>query len=72
MYNDGRRKTFYFVAVNLLPLEDIEHVMKQIVENTSLDNSTIKEKAEYVVSLFQNVADQKGLTLKIRKKPTRK
>jgi len=67
-YNDGRRKTFYCVALNLLPLPIIENVMKQVVENISLNNFTIKEKAKNVVSLFQNAAVQQGLTLKLRKK----
>ncbi len=39
-------------------------------DNTSLE-LTIKEKAEYVVSLFENVALQEGLVLKLRKKPTK-
>lgn len=51
-YNDGRRKTSYCVAISLLPLEDIENVMKQVVENTSHDY-TIKEKIEHIASLFK-------------------
>lgn len=70
-YNDGRRKTFYCVAINLLPLQDIESVMKQVAENGSFSNFTIKEKAEKVVALFQNLAIQHGLVLKLRKKPVR-
>ncbi len=70
-YNDGRRKTFYCVAINLLPLPVIENVMKQVVENTSFNNLTIKGKTENVVSLFQNFANQQGLMLKLRKKPGR-
>lgn len=66
-YNDGRRKTFYCVAINLLPLQDIENVMKQ-VENTSCDKLTTKEKAENIVSLFQDIARKQGLILKLRKK----
>ena len=69
-YNDGRRKTFYCVAVNLLPLQDIENVMKQ-VEESPLNNLTIKEKAEIIVSLFQDIALSQGLILKLRKKPVK-
>jgi hypothetical protein len=71
-YNDGRRKTFYCVAINLLPLQDIENVMKQVVENISFNNLTIKEKAEMVTSLFQNLAIQQGLVLRLRKRPDKK
>ena len=68
-YNDGRRKTFYCVAINLLPLQDIEKIMSQTANNTLLNKLTIKEKADYVVSLFQSFAAQEGLVLKLRKKP---
>jgi len=71
-YNDGRRKTFYCVAINLLPLQDIENVMKLIAENTSFNNLAIKEKAENIVSLFQDIAVQQGLILKLRKKSVKK
>lgn len=69
-YNDGRRKTFYCVAVNLLPLRDIEDVMIQIAENSSCDS--LKEKAENAVSLFQNLAVRQGILLKLRKKQVQK
>ncbi|MHB1152426.1 MAG: DUF3795 domain-containing protein [Eubacteriales bacterium] len=65
-YNDGRKKTFYCAAVNLLPLRDIENIMTQIAENTSCNN--LKEKAELAVSLFQNLAVRQGVVLKLRKK----
>ncbi len=64
-YNDGRRKTFYCAAVNLLSLRDIENIMKQIAENSSC--SSLKEKAELAVSLFQNLAVRQGIVLKLRK-----
>lgn len=67
-YNDGRRKTFYCVAINLLPLKDIENVMNYVVENASFNNLTIKEKAENIVSLFQDLAAKQGIILRLRKK----
>ena len=69
-YNDGRKKTFYCVAVNLLPLQDIENAIKHAAENTSYN--TIKEKAEIIASLFKDLAVQNGLVLKLRKKPVKK
>lgn len=71
-YNDGRRKTFYCVALNLLPLQDIENAMKQVVENSAFNNLTIKEKAENIASLFQHYAAKQGIVLKLRKKPAEK
>lgn len=63
-YNSGRRKTFYCVAVNLLPLND--------VENVSFRGQTAKEKEEEIASLFQDIAAQQGVVLKLRKKPAKK
>ncbi|MFA5561426.1 MAG: DUF3795 domain-containing protein [Eubacteriales bacterium] len=70
-YNDGRRKTFYCLAVNLLPLQDIENVMKQLTAAPSLPHLPIKEKAEKVVFLFGRLALQQGLVLKLRKKESK-
>lgn len=69
-YNDGRRKTFYCVAVNLLPLPQIEKIMEQADNNTSLRSLSIKEKSAYLVALFQDTASQEGLVLKLRRKPS--
>jgi hypothetical protein len=44
-YNDGRRKNFYCIAVNLLELQDVKSVMEQIATKTGSDNLTFKEKA---------------------------
>lgn len=71
-YNDGRRKTFFCVAINLLELQDIKSIMKQITDNTELNNLSLKEKAAYVVQLFQNVATQQDILLKLRKRPSKK
>ena len=71
-YNDGRRKTFYCVAVNLLPLKDIENVMNSVVENTSFNNLTLKEKAENIISRFQDIAAKQGIILRLRKKTIKK
>lgn len=67
-YNDGRRKTFYCVAINLTPLQQIESIMEQAANNSYLSTLGIKEKSAYIVSLFQEYASQEGLVLKLRKK----
>lgn len=68
-FDDGRKKTFYCVAINLLPLWQVEKVMQQITDNACLDVLTIKEKTAFAVGLFQVYASQEGLILKLRKKP---
>ena len=65
-YNDGRRKGFYCLAINLLELADIEVIMEKIRSEVSL-LATSKEKAVAAVSLFNTIADEKGISLKLRK-----
>lgn len=67
-YNDGRRKSFFCTAVNLLELQDIREVMRQIISETSPD-MPVSEKALLAVRHFQAKADQRGISLKLRKKP---
>ena len=66
-YNDGRRKSFFCVAVNLLDLCDIKAVMNRIAAGTTPD-STLKEKATVAASLFIEMADTKAVSLKLRKR----
>ena len=66
--NDGRKKTLFFVAVNLLELPDINEILVQIKSNSELDGFTLKEKSAYVAGLFQNAAKQKNIELKLRRK----
>ena len=64
-YDDGRRKSFYCLTVNLLEPEDLYSVIEQIRNIGS--QISLKEKAKKAVSLFQAVADEKGIILKLRK-----
>ena len=65
-YNDGRRKNFYCIAVNLLELADVSAIMSQI-ENETDPQTPVKEKAAMAVRLFQAKADEIGIELKLRK-----
>lgn len=65
-YNDGRKKTLFCVAVNLLELDDLENIIFELDENTS--NLTLKEKSAYAASLLQEAAKQNNIVLKLRKK----
>lgn len=42
-YNDGRRKNFFCVAVNLLELSEIQEAIKQIQSNDELPSTPFKE-----------------------------
>jgi len=57
-YNDGRRKTLYCLAVNLLLLQDTENALNQISEDETFKNLPTKAQADYITSLFQNMAMQ--------------
>ena len=70
-YNDGRRKNFYCIAVNLLDLPDSKEAMRHIRTEIKPE-FTMKEKASAAAAYFQEAADKKGLVLKLRKKPKEK
>lgn len=67
-YNDGRRKNFFFVAVNLLELSELQETMKQLQFNDELSSLSVKEKCLYVVEAFQKIANSKNIELKLIKK----
>ena len=65
-YDDGRRKGFYCTAVNLLALKDIKTIMEKI-DNEIDPDATLKNKAGSVVRLFEEMAAQRDISLKLRK-----
>lgn len=68
-YNDGRRKSFFCLSVNLLELEDIKDVMRRLTEAEGPDVRGLKQKAVQAAELFQDMAEQRNLVLKLNKKP---
>ena len=66
-YNEGRRKSFFCIAVNLLDIQDVRDAMKQIEEKISQEN-TVKENAAIAAGIFQAMADKRNISLKLRKK----
>lgn len=66
-YNDGRRKTFFCVAVNLLELEDLERAVRQLGAEKEADSLPMKEKAARAVCLLQAAADERKIALRLRK-----
>lgn len=67
-YNDGRRKSFFCLAVNLLECEVLQAVMDQVKAVPEPAGRTIKERAAGVVKLLQDAADERGIVLKLKKK----
>jgi hypothetical protein len=66
-FDDGRRKNFFCLAVNLLELSDIKGVMAQLDAETKPDSQP-KEKAAVAVLLLLEMADSRKVTLELRKK----
>lgn len=70
-YNDGRRKTFYCLAVNLFALKDLQIVMERIREIV-IESDSLKEKAVKCVNCFNEMAKQRNIVLKLNKRKRRK
>lgn len=67
-YNDGRKKSFFCTAVNLLDLADLKTVMAQLAADVPPE-AAVKEKAALAAAAFQAMAATRNLTLKLHKKP---
>lgn len=68
-YNDGRRKTLFNTAAYLLPLEDLQSVMTGLNSLPELAGQSVKERALAAVELLREMADRRGISLKLNKKP---
>ena len=67
-YNDGRKKTLFCVAVNLLELQELQTVLKEIDRKPDMETLTLKEKSAFVAGLLQDAAATKNIDLKLHKK----
>jgi hypothetical protein len=63
-YNDGKRKSFYCLAVNLIDLNDLEKIVEQIENETNLKG---KEKILFIVELIKTIAQKREISLELRK-----
>ena len=69
-YNDGRKKTLFCVAVNLLELDELAEVIKRT--DIKAQGMPIKEKAPFISSLLQLCAANKVIWLNIAKSTLKK
>ena len=67
-YNDGRKKTLFCVAVNLLELQELQTVLREIDRKPDMETMTLKEKSTFVAGLLQDAAATKNIDLKLHKK----
>lgn len=66
-YNDGRRKSFYCIAVNLIRLSALEQVMETIDREIKEQDLDLKGKIILVVELFESTAKKENIELRLRK-----
>lgn len=68
-FDDGRRKGFYCLAVNLLDVDTLHRVMDSIETSTGKEAMDRKEIAKVTVTAFQAMAERQGILLHLRAKP---
>lgn len=66
-YNDGRHKSPFCTAVNLLELDSLRRIMGQCEAGVTAE-MTIKERAALVTAKLNAAAETQGISLKMRKK----
>ena len=67
-YNDGRKKTLFCVAVNLLELQELQTVLREIDRKPDMETLTLKEKSTFAAWLLKAAAEKNNIDLKLRKK----
>lgn len=65
--NDGRRKTLFSLAANLLELEDLREILERLAGEAS--GLPIKERAGRAAALCKEAAARRGVELRLRKPP---
>ena len=67
-YNDGRKKTFFCVAVNVLALQELKEILAQIEGNSAFTAMERANQCKFVSGLFEEKAQELGIEFKLRKK----
>lgn len=67
-WNEGRRKTLFGLAVNLLPLGDLQRITNDLNMKSAQNPMTKKEAADFLTASFLDAAVSQGIELKLRKK----
>ena len=64
-YNDGRKKTLFALAANLLELEDLREILERLSEETA--QLPLRERAVRAAALCREAAALRGIDLRLRK-----
>jgi len=71
-FNDGRSKSYFCIAVTLLPIEDLELSIAKArskIKEKGLESDDIKTKNKIVKEFLNNFAVDRRIELKLRRKP---
>ena len=66
-FNDGRTKSFYCLAVNLLSISKLKAIFGEIKNKISKLNMDEKNKIKLIIDLFETEAKKENIFLKLRK-----
>lgn len=67
-YNDGRKKTFFSVAVNVIPLTELKEIMQEITRMSNEETLVDGKKCKLVYEIFEKKSKELGFTFTLRKK----
>lgn len=67
-YNDGRKKTLFCIAVNLLPAEEIRSLLQQAQSQPDFQAMEKQAQSAHIARQLQALAASKGIRLALRKK----
>jgi hypothetical protein len=70
-FNDGRSKSFYCHAANLLPIEDLQATLnnaEQRIRDNKIKSDDVKTKSGMLRELLTDLALKKGIELESGKK----
>lgn len=67
-YNDGRKKTLFCAAVNLLEIQQLRQILEKIEKRWDMTTLTRKEKSDFAASLLREAAAERHIDLKLRRK----
>ena len=68
IYDDGRHKGFYCLAVNLLDLQSLREIMERVERTVSQSSMDRKESIRLMVSTIEETAGKRNVTLRLRGK----
>ena len=67
-YNDGRKKTLFCVAVNLLNLQELKEALREIESRPDVETLTLKEKSAFAAGVLSEIASRRKVDLKLHRK----